>query len=158
MFTTDDSVQAVKSRTISIALLDTDQGVPHVISNLESPILIDFYPLQSHRLKFTEVSLVPKSNAPMFYIKFNMNETQVIPVVVIRPKVEMLKLTYYIRTNNVPDNKTFDDKKMIDMMQESTNNTNTTSETEIVIKLDPLVQTALNDAVYIGLVPELGNY
>lgn len=107
LYTVDESVNSVKSRVTVFELLKL-KGERIKVEGLPAEIDIHHYPEGLQDLNYTYVNLSATTDLPMFYVEIRLNETNVIPVIVLRPDDIYANITYYVRKNYLPSRTVYD--------------------------------------------------
>lgn len=101
IYTTDTSVFKSKCRTTSINLYDAGQDKIKV-TNLPEPMAIRSYPQQMDNVVFTSIDLQNYDATNLFYIELRLNETEVVPVLMLRQTNVTGCLVYYVTVGSSP--------------------------------------------------------
>ena len=107
LYTTHQSVTSIKSQVTTFELLQYG-GERIKLWNLESKIDIYLYPSQLEDLNFTSVNLSNTTDSSMFFVQLRLNETNVVPVLVVRPEDLNASITYYVRKGALPSSNVYD--------------------------------------------------
>ncbi|XP_071131831.1 uncharacterized protein [Mytilus edulis] len=149
LYTVDQSTSSVKSQVTTFELLK-DAGERIKVVDLPAEIEVYSYPNGLNNLNYTYVNLSATTDSPMFFIELRLNETNVVPVLIVRPDDTTANITYYVRKGGIPSQHTYDMKGFILTDSEVEDSTNS-----YLVKMDIsglwTGRERLPTMVYIGL-------